>query len=395
MNSLLNDEKITETGATAGVQTLATRPNQPSVYGVGGLSASELKKRFDRLAEKIIEKHNALCDKLGGVDGAASIVWEGEKTLKNLFESITDGYLANILMVDGLSEDSEKSSLADTLKSHLNVLIFLYDYLDAPNQEGVEHISDKFFSKSNGESLSKKLDDAVSKLGDAVLKNPSGTQQISNLLIAQWLKTIGYAEIGSNLTVRGKSTLSDVSMINASAVNMDVEATLTASDISTTYNATIGGDLIVKGTTYTVNQQSVVAWDNIIVTNAYASETGVVDFLLSGLVIDTGNGAGYGILYKPGDDAVVIGKGTLTKTTDSEGHVTDVKFEYNEGQAIPLAARYGSFADNEIPMWDAETNAFVSSGKNIGNIVEDALGDIDTALNSILAIQNNLIGGAT
>jgi hypothetical protein len=329
-NNLLEDKKITASGATAGVQTLATRPNQPSMYGIGSLSATELKKRFDRLADSIISKYNDLCETLGGADALKHIQWKEEKgdikTLADFFATITNGDFAKSLQIPSVEGESS-TALTEVLAAIMSDLISI-------------------------------------KAMDAVLKNPpgGGTQSINSPLEVVQLTTEGYASFGS--------------------------------DVDVTHDLSIGNNLYVKGTAYTVHQQSVVVWDNIIVTNAYTSETGVVDFLLSGLVIDTGDGA-YGILYKPGDDAVVIGKGTLTKTTDSEGNVTDVEFEYGEGQALPLAARDYSFTDSEIPMWDAEKNAFVSSGKNIGNIVEDALGDIDTALNSILAIQNNLIGGAT
>ena len=237
---------------------------------------------------------------------------------------------------------------------------------------------------------------------NVVVTNPENgkTQSIDGILqLLRQLWVSGYTDlkenvdVRKNLTVYGNTNLQNTSMINASAVSMDVETSLTARRLSTEEDATIGGNLFVKGTTYTVDQQSVVAMDNIIVTNAFASEAGVVDFLLSGLVIDTGNGA-YGILYKPSEDAVVIGKGTLRKTTDSEGK-TDVEFTFDEGQAIPLAARDGSFRDSEIPMWDTSKNAFVSSGKTVGNIVEETLGNVDIALDHILAIQNKLIGGTT
>lgn len=336
-NNLLEDKKITASGATDGVQTLATRPNQPSVYGVGGLSASELKKRFDKLADSIISKYNDLCETLGGADALKHIQWKEEKgdikTLADFFATITNGDFAKSLQIPSV-EGKSSTALTKVLAAIESDLI-----------------------------------DIEQKLAYAVLKNPpdSGTQSINSPLHVVQLTTEGYASFGSDVDVKN--------------------------------NLSIGNNLYVRGTTYTVHQQSVVVWDNIIVTNAYTSETGAIDFLQSGLVIDTGNGA-YGILYKPGDDAVVIGKGTLTKITDSEDHVIDVRFEYGKDEygndeALPLAARDYSFTDSDIPIWDAEKNAFTSSGKKISNIVEDALGDIDTALNSILAIQNNLIGGAT
>lgn len=221
-----------------------------------------------------------------------------------------------------------------------------------------------------GDITGNNISEITRKLADAVLKNPQGggTQDIKSALKALQIYTVGYANFGSNVDVQN---------------NLTVKENLYAKN------------LYVKDTMYTVEQQTLIVKDNIIVTNAIDGATSTA----SGLVINKGNGEAYAILYMPeGDagDAVYIGEGTLTFTQNSTtGVITDVSFTYNGGQALPLAARSGSFTDGEIPMWDAEKNAFVSSGKNIGNIVEDALGDIDTALNSILAIQNNLIGGAT
>lgn len=387
--NLLKEMKIQDSGEKIGVQTLATRPNQPSVYGVGGLSADGLKKRFDKLADTIILKYNELCDLLGGADALAHIQLKESNgrfdTLADFFQTLFSGNL------DIKLDKVETGSRLDA-RGGIDT-----DFIEANNGliSGDLTVDKKLTVwgeiKSTGNIVAPNV--VVTNPENGKTQSVDGILQLlRQLCVSGYTDLKGNVDVRKNLTVYGASNFENTSMVNASAINMNVEASLTARRLSTEEDATIGGDLFVKGNTYTVNQQSVVAWDNIIVTNAFASETGTVDFLHSGLVIDKGDGKGYGILYKPSGDAVYIGEGTLRRTTDSEGKV-DVEFTYDEGQALPLAARYGSFTEGVIPIWDAKKNAFISSGKTVGNIVEETLGDVDTALDHILAIQRNLIGG--
>lgn len=59
--------------SSLGVVSLADRPNEGSRYGSGGLSAAELKKRFDALPNFIREKYNKIVDMLAGADAAKYI----------------------------------------------------------------------------------------------------------------------------------------------------------------------------------------------------------------------------------------------------------------------------------------------------------------------------------
>ena len=114
----------------------------------------------------------------------------------------------------------------------------------------------------------------------------------------------------------------------------------------------ISGDLVVNGQTTTVQHETLVVKDNIIVTNSDG-----LQFSTSGLLINKGNGKAYGILYQPAEDLVYIGEGTYY------GDKSNPTFDFDEGEALPLAARSGSFSNNQIPVWDSAKNAFKSSGK--------------------------------
>lgn len=72
-----------------GVVSLATRPNQPSSYGEGNLSATDLKKRFDRLANRIIGEYNNLIE-LFNSDEILGYLKAHSGSLKSALEQITN-----------------------------------------------------------------------------------------------------------------------------------------------------------------------------------------------------------------------------------------------------------------------------------------------------------------
>lgn len=121
----------------------------------------------------------------------------------------------------------------------------------------------------------------------------------------------------------------------------------------------VAGDLVVGGKTTTVQHETIVVRDNIIVTNSDG-----LNITASGLVINKGNGKAYGILYQPQGDLVFIGEGTYSVS----GGIP--YFDFDEGQALPLAARSENFPDGDIPVFDADKSAFVSSGKSPSSFVE-------------------------
>lgn len=55
------------------VKNLADRPNAPSTYGVGGMSAKQLKEWFDNSANSLKDKINAIIEALGGVEALSNI----------------------------------------------------------------------------------------------------------------------------------------------------------------------------------------------------------------------------------------------------------------------------------------------------------------------------------
>lgn len=95
---------ITEKQLTQkGVAALADRPSAAAQYGVGGLSAEQLKRWFDKLALLIAEQLNLVTETLASDEGAAYIRVAlediGIDSLQDLVDAITSGTLTTGLMV--------------------------------------------------------------------------------------------------------------------------------------------------------------------------------------------------------------------------------------------------------------------------------------------------------
>ena len=90
--------------SSKGVQGLANRPNKPSTYGMGGLSAEALKLWFDQLSTFLAGKINDIQDAISGNDAAAyirvALDESGISNLDDLIDSMQNGtFAAEILRV--------------------------------------------------------------------------------------------------------------------------------------------------------------------------------------------------------------------------------------------------------------------------------------------------------
>ena len=114
---------ITDTQLKAyGVSALATRPNAPSTYGAGGLSAEELKARFDNLGKMLAKAINDINTALS-TDGASYIgleIGEEIKSLADLSSSYLDGTFANVLKAYEKATDIGDTEKLKTLQTILS-----------------------------------------------------------------------------------------------------------------------------------------------------------------------------------------------------------------------------------------------------------------------------------
>lgn len=116
-----------------GVQALADRPNAQARYGVGGLSAPQLKLWFDKLATFLAGKINEITDVISGEDAAYYIRLALEKygidNLGDLITSFEDGTFAKNVVKVFPTEMTDKSySLSEMLTNVLKSLVnIVYD----------------------------------------------------------------------------------------------------------------------------------------------------------------------------------------------------------------------------------------------------------------------------
>ena len=110
--------------AAKGVSALADRPNTRKQYGVGGLTAQELKAWFDKLSVFLAEKINEIQDTISE-DGASDYIkidteYENMQTLGDLVRAVYSGRLASTdlyVYVPGAGGESFAGPLASVLSN--------------------------------------------------------------------------------------------------------------------------------------------------------------------------------------------------------------------------------------------------------------------------------------
>lgn len=127
------------------IASLSDRPNQSSRYGQGGLTAQQLKAKFDELSDEIIQKYNDLVSGLSG-DEAAKYVriigLNGINTLYDLAAAVNNGSLADLMkfVPDGYSANVQYASVSDCLREIYEALETLKVDLDSIDQLSANHI---------------------------------------------------------------------------------------------------------------------------------------------------------------------------------------------------------------------------------------------------------------
>ncbi len=148
----------------------------------------------------------------------------------------------------------------------------------------------------------------------------------------------------------------------------------------------VKGNLNIEGKTVTKDHETLLVKDNIIVVNSDSAS-----FSQAGLVICLGDDVGYGILHQ--GEEMYIGRGKITHS-DEEG--VEFVFTYDEGAPRRISALDpdSEFLHGDIPIFDADKSAFVTSGISTSELAtKREIGDIESSLDAILAIQASLIGG--
>lgn len=139
--------------------------------------------------------------------------------------------------------------------------------------------------------------------------------------------------------------------------------------------------VIVEDEMVIAHNETMNVKDAYVVTNSEYSDLPT----LSGYLINTPTLKTYGIVYDRVNDCVKIGIGSRNGTV----------FTFDEGEAQALATR-GVIEGGHLPIWDSEKSSFVDSEVSVDDIAtKKEIGLIDEALDAILEIQAELIGGET
>lgn len=124
-------------------------------------------------------------------------------------------------------------------------------------------------------------------------------------------------------------------------------------------NLSIQGDLEVRGTTKTTEEETLNVKDSIVVTNSSGADLSAT---LAGFVIRLNATDCYGIIYDASSESVKLGK----------GKITDGKFTFNsgEGNAVAVRADGTLMTNGHLVKWDATALKFVDAGKSVDDFVK-------------------------
>ena len=124
-------------------------------------------------------------------------------------------------------------------------------------------------------------------------------------------------------------------------------------------NLSIQGDLEVRGTTKTTEEETLNVKDSIVVTNSSGADLSAT---LAGFVIRLNATDCYGIIYDASSESVKLGL----------GKITDGKFTFNEGEGNAVAVRADGtlMTDGHLVKWDATALKFVDAGKSVDDFVQ-------------------------
>ena len=128
-----------------GVQALADRPNAAQQYGQSGLSATQLKQWFDKLAELLSGKVNELQNAINGEDAAKYIglALTNYKTLDDLIEGMQYGtFAADILKLLPNENAPAKASLQDIIYGIAQSISGIEEELERLDNDKLSKVTD-------------------------------------------------------------------------------------------------------------------------------------------------------------------------------------------------------------------------------------------------------------
>ena len=148
-------------------------------------------------------------------------------------------------------------------------------------------------------------------------------------------------------------------------------------------NLSIQGDLEVRGTTKTTEEETLNVKDSIVVTNSSGAD---LSSTLAGFIIKLNATDCYGIVYDSSLNSVKLGKGKLT-----DGKFT---FDTGEGNAVAVRSDGSLMTNGHLVKWDATALKFVDAGKSVTDFVEKSAVDQSLDATSENPIANKAVAEA-
>lgn len=161
-----------------------------------------------------------------------------------------------------------------------------------------------------------------------------------------------------NGRLRANEAVDDKDLVNLGQLTTKLLDYLLKSGGIISGNLSIQGDLEVRGTTKTTEEETLNVKDSIVVTNSSGADLSAT---LAGFVIRLNATDCYGIIYDASSESVKLGK----------GKITDGKFTFNsgEGNAVAIRADGSLMTNGHLVKWDATALKFVDAGKSVDDFV--------------------------
>lgn len=235
----------------------------------------------------------------------------GDKQLQEQIDNHLDAYKDNYNELSKSVSDTK-----DLINSHIS---------DENNPHKVTKEQLGLGNVDNTTDLDKPISTATKAELDSIKTQLSELDQFADQLGESTVKTLGDQTIEGNLVIAKDSSKQGGNLV-------------------------VQGDLEVKGSTKTVNQETVTVDDNFLILNNKG-----VSGVQSGIAIkkDNSNNA-YGIAYDPATNSVNLGDGVIN---DGE-----FQFSSNSNNPILTRAQDTTFTQEHILSWDSTNKRAVDSG---------------------------------
>lgn len=303
-------------------------------------------------------------DALNTAIGTANTTASDAKTIAGRAESKADVAVATANGIDGKATQA-LTKATDALAKATNAEEQVDGKLDkSAIVQGMGNATDKVISqKVVTDALDTKLTIATGVHGyDQVYgKTAGGSQELFN--VSDKVTTGAIVRRKNNGQIVALEATTNDGVVNLGQLTTKLLDYLLKSGGIISGNLSIQGDLEVRGTTKTTEEETLNVKDSIVVTNSSGAD---LSSTLAGFVIRLNATDCYGVIYDASSESVKLGK----------GKITDGKFTFNSGEGNAVAVRAdGSLMTNgHLVKWDATALKFVDAGKSVTDFVKKTSG---------------------